>query len=150
MDDVLSVRHWLFALTGIGAEVLDTPKGFERPVWFVEEISRIPEPRRPDLYTARVSLQLLLLADTQERLASTGGLVEKDLAQRMWTLPLYNSVQQQVGFLRECRLTAKRVEGLDRPYELTYQMQVPYEVAEAPPLTEIHTRFDPNLTKGGE
>lgn len=139
-DDVLSIRHWLYSLTGIGTETLSIPKDFERPIWFVEEPLRTPEPRRADAYRERVTVNALLLARDAEQIKEVVGIVRQDLADRRWALPLYNAERQQIGFMRECRLTFRKPDGLDQPMELKYSVYIPYTPVVYDPLEVIHTR----------
>lgn len=140
-DDLLSVRHWLYTVTGIVTEGLDTPKDFERPVWFVEPPSHPLEPQRPGAYRARVTLYAELLADTFENLRLAREKIDADLAERRWVLPYYDANQQQVGFLRECRLNFKKSDGLNLPIELKYLISIPYTAPAEDELTEIHTTY---------
>ncbi|MEK3744716.1 hypothetical protein NST23_18710 [Brevibacillus sp. FSL K6-0770] len=149
-DDVLSVRHWLYSLTHIETEVLRKPKDFSRPMWFVEEPQRIPEPRRADFYRERGTMNFVLLAKEQTQLAHVSEQIRQDLADRRWTLPLYNSSRTLVGYLRECRLTLSRPDGLDCSMEMKYTVYIPYTPIDYDPLEVIHIRYDPTLKKGGK
>jgi hypothetical protein len=148
-DDVLSVRHWLYALTGIQTEILRVPKDFTRPMWFVEEPLRIPEPRRSDVYREKGTMSLVLLAKDADQLKRMVSLVRQDLADKRWVLPLYNTDRVQVGYMRECRLSFSKPDGFDQSIELKYLVDLPYTPVVYDPLEVIHTRFDPTLKKGG-
>lgn len=148
-DDVLSVRHWLYELTGIQTESLRVPKGFTRPMWFVEEPLRIPELRRADIYREKGTMSLTLLAENAEQLKQMVSLVRQDLADKRWTLPLYNTDRLQIGYMRECRLSFNKPDGFDLSIELKYFVDLPYTPVVYDPLEVIHTRFDPTLKKGG-
>jgi hypothetical protein len=149
-DDTLSIRHWLYKLTGIPTESLAIPKDFERPMWFVEEPIRIPEPCRPDAYREKVTLNVILLARDIAQLKSVVRAVRQDLADRGWVLPLFNEERQQIGYLRECRLTFGKPDGLDQTIELKYMIYIPYKLMEYGPLLEIHRQYDETLRTGGE
>lgn len=149
-DDVLSIRHWLFSLTGIPTENLSVPKDFKRPMWFVEEPFRIPEPRRADAYREKGTMNFVLMAKDAEQLLSLSISVRQDLADRRWTLPLYGTDRKQVGYLRECRLTMSKPDNLDRSFELKYTVYIPYTPVVYDPLEVIHRRYDESLRKGGK
>lgn len=149
-DDVLSIRHWLYSLTNIGAEELPKPKDFKRPAWFVEEPMRVPDPRRPDAYRERVTLNAVFLAKDVGQRKDIVQRVRQDLADRRWILPLYDTNRQQVGYIRECRLTFSKPDGLDQSMELKYLVYIPYTPIEYDPLEVIHNRYDPTLKKGGK
>ncbi|WP_400162921.1 hypothetical protein ACAF76_008415 [Brevibacillus sp. TJ4] len=147
-NDVLSVRHWLFALTGIRTENLSVPKDFKRPTWFVEEPLRIPEPRRADAYREKGTMNFVLMAQDIKQLTSLSVAVKQNLADRRWLLPLYNADRQQVGYLRECRLTMSKPDHLDQSFELKYTVYIPYTPTVYGPLEVIHRRYDESLRKG--
>ncbi|MGG1662887.1 hypothetical protein [Brevibacillus sp. NRS-1366] len=149
-DDVLSVRHWLFSLTGIRTENLLVPKDFKRPIWFVEEPFRIPEPRRADAYREKGTMNFVLMAKDAEQLTTLSMVIRQNLADRRWILPLYGSDRQQKGHLRECRLTMSKPDNLDRSFELKYTAYILYTPIVYDPLEEIHTRFDSTLERGGK
>ncbi|GEC92432.1 hypothetical protein [Brevibacillus brevis] len=149
-DDVLSVRHWLFSLTGIQTENLSVPKDFKRPMWFVEEPFRILEPRRADAYREKGTMNFVLMAKDIEQLTRLSLAVRQDLADRSWILPLYGPDKKQVGYLRECRLTMSKPDNLDRSFELKYTVYIPYTTVVYDPLEVIHRRYDESLRKGGK
>ncbi|AMA72773.1 hypothetical protein P4S93_09245 [Aneurinibacillus thermoaerophilus] len=148
-DDTLSIRHWLYKVTGIPTESLAIPKDFERPMWFAEEPIRLPEPCRPDAYREKVTLNIILLAKDAVQLKSVVRAVRQDLADRGWVLPLFNEERQQVGYLRECRPTFGKPDGLDQTMELKCMVYIPYTPIEYDPLLEFYSRYDPVLRKGG-
>ncbi|MDC0760618.1 hypothetical protein POF51_07945 [Brevibacillus sp. AG] len=149
-DDVLSVRHWLFSLTGIQTEKLSVPKDFKRPMWFVEEPFRIPEPRRADAYREKGTMNFVLMAKDIDQLTRLSLAVRQDLADRSWILPLYSPDKKQVGYLRECRLTMSKPDNLDRSFELKYTVYIPYTPVVYDLLEVIHRRYDESLRKGGK
>ncbi|MDH6351925.1 hypothetical protein [Brevibacillus sp. 1238] len=147
-DDVLSVRHWLYSLTEIQTEDLLIPKDFKRPTWFVEVPFRIPEPRRADAYREKCTMNFALLAKDKAQLARVVSQVRQDLADKRWALPLFNEERVQVGYLRECRLTMSKPDGLDLPMELKYTVYIPYTPVVYDQLEAIHRRYDETLRKG--
>lgn len=147
-DDVFSVCSWLNLATGIPTETFRAPDEFQRPLWIVEEPSRTAEPRRADVYREKATMNVVLMAMDDNQLTDVSLLIRQSLADRGWILPLYSADKQQVGFLRECRLTMYKPNGFDRSIELVYTAYIPYTPMEYDPLEVIHRRYDETLRKG--